>query len=516
MWRASQLRRLLLHSISSSSSISAQNLTSSLLTRSSIPTTCKPHFFFPSSRTFSSESTSLGNKIKHLTPTELLTQSISHELLKDPTQESVSLIQRLDHLFPNFEPTPLILLQVLNQSPDAGRNVLDLHKWVSTQQGFKHDDETYSYLVDYFGRRKDFKVIHDILIDGRGIIGPKTFASSIDRLVRAGRDAQTVAFFEKMEKDYGFVRDKESLKVVVAALCDHGFASYAEKLVKNVAHEIFPDEVICDLLIRGWCVNEKLDEAKRLAGEIHRGGFDLGVVAYNSILDCVCKLCRKKDPFRLEAEADKILIDMDYAGIPRNTETFNVLITNLCKIRKTEDALNLFDRMGEWGCSPDSTTFLVLVKSLYQAARIGEGDEMIDRMKSAGFGEALDKKAYFEFLTILCGIERIDHAMKVFSKMKGECKPGVRTYELLMGKLCAHGRAERANALFREATKKALHVTPTVYKLDPRFAKKPKAEKNKKPKRETLPEKMARKRTRLRKLRLSYVKKPKQRMRQAY
>ncbi|KAF5185786.1 Pentatricopeptide repeat-containing protein pnm1 protein [Thalictrum thalictroides] len=491
------------------------NLTSSLATRSSISTP-QPQSFFPSSRTFSSESTSLGNKIKHLTPTEQLTQSISNELLKDPTQESLSLTQRLDHHFPNFEPTPSILLQVLNQSPDAGRNVLDLHKWVSTHLGFKHDDETYSYLVEYFGRRKDFKVIHEILVDGRGITGPKTFASSVDRLVRAGRDVQTVAFFEKMEKDYGFVRDKESLKIVVAALCDHGFASYAEKLVKNVAHEIFPDELICDLLIRGWCVDGKLDEAKRLAGEIHRGGFDLGVVAYNSILDCVCKLCRIKDPFRLQSEAEKILIDMDYAGIPRNTETFNVLITNLCKIRKTEDALNLFERMGEWGCSPDSTTFLVLTKSLYQAARIGEGDEMIDRMKSAGFGEALDKKAYYEFLTILCGIERIDHAMKVFIKMKKDCKPGVRTYELLIGKLCAHGRVERANALFKDAKKRALSVTPKVYKLDPRFAKKPKAKKSEKPKRETLPEKMARKRTRLRKLRLSYVKKPKQRMRQAY
>lgn len=78
---------------------------------------------------------------------------------------------------------------------------------------------------------------------------------------------------------------------------------------------------------------------------------------------------------------------MDVAGVPRNVETFNVLITNLCKIRKTEDAMTLFHRMGEWGCYPDETTFLVLIKSLYQAARIGEGDEMIDQMKSAGFGE---------------------------------------------------------------------------------------------------------------------------------
>ncbi|KAL5721738.1 hypothetical protein ACHQM5_005343 [Ranunculus cassubicifolius] len=444
---------------------------------------------------------------------ERLSKSLSKELLKD--EESLSLIQRLDLHFSHIELTPHLLLQTLNDSPHAGRTVLEFHQWgVSSRV---RNDDTYSFLVEYLGRRKDFKAIHQVLVEGKGVTGKKTLEASVDRLVRAGRDAQTVVFFEKMEGDYGFKRDKESFKLVVGKLCHHGFASYAEKMVKNLANEFFPDEEICEMLIRGWCVDGKLDEARRLAGEINRGGFELGTVAYNSILDCVCKICRNKDAFQLQAEAEKILIEMDYAGIPRNTETFNLLINNLCKIRRTEEALGLFDRMGEWGCSPDSTTYLVLIKSLFQAARIGEGDEMIDRMNSAGFGNALDKKAYFGFLTVLCGIERIDHAMKIFQLMKKDsCEPGIKTYELLMEKLCAHGKAERANALFREATKIGVPVVTKVYKLDPRFAKKPKAKKSEKPKRETLPEKMAKKRTRLRKLRLSYVKKPKDRMRKAY
>lgn len=321
-----------------------------------------------------------------------------------------------------------------------------------------------------------------------------------------------------MENDYGFVRNFDSLKLIVSKLCENGFASYAEKMVKNLANEFFPDEYICDVLIKGWCVDGKLEEAKRLAGEMHRGGFEIGAMAYNAILDCVCKLCRKKDPFRLQSEAENVLVDMDVAGVPRNVETLNVLITNLCKIRKTEDAVNLFQRMGEWGCYPDETTFLVLIRSLYQAARVGEGDEMIDRMKSAGFGDALDKKAYYEFLNILCGIERIDHAMSVFAKMKEDgCKPGIQTYDLLMKKLCAHGKVDKANALFKEAENSGIQVTltPKAYKLDPRFAKKPTVVKKEK-KRETLPEKMARKRRTLKKIRLSFVKKPKKTMRRAF
>ncbi|KAJ0578075.1 putative tetratricopeptide-like helical domain superfamily [Helianthus annuus] len=471
----------------------------------------KPYFFStPSSLSFPKFFSSQ----THIQDSQHIAQSISHELLKDPNDQSTPLPSRLDLSFSHITLNPNIILTALNLSPDAGRTALDFHKWVSTRSDFELTDESLAYFVEYFGRRKDFKATHEVLAASKEISGAKTFEAVVDRLVRAGRPTQVVALFEKMEIDYGFVRNMDSLKVVVSKLCDHGFASYAEKLVTSVANEFFPDEFICDTLVKGWCVDEKLDEARRLSQEMYRGGFEIGSVAYNAILDCVCKLCRKKDPFRLQSEAEKVLIDMDVAGVPRNVETFNILINNLCKIRKTEEAMNLFDRMGEWGCHPNEETFLVLIKSLYQAARIGEGDEMIDKMKSAGFGDKLDKKAYFEFLKILCGIERIDHALAVFAKMKKDCEPGVKTYDLLMGKLCAHGRVEKANALFKEAESKGLPVEVKAYKLDPRFMKKPKVVKEKK--RETLPEKMARKRRTLKKIRLSFVKKPKKTQRRAY
>ncbi|XP_047327275.1 pentatricopeptide repeat-containing protein PNM1, mitochondrial [Impatiens glandulifera] len=461
---------------------------------------------FPSFRLFSSDAIS-----DPIDSEEEIAKSISSELIKDPESDSLSLNQRLDLNFSHITLTPSLILRTLNVSPEAGRSVLEFHKWVFSRPNFKPTDEMLSYFVNYLGRRKDFKAVYDFLVEGRGVVGDKSLEASLDRLVRAGRPTQAVSFFEKMEKEYGFPRNRESLNLIVSKLCEFGFASYAEKLVKSLANEIFPDEYICDTLIKGWSVDGKLEEAKRLTEEMTRGGFEIGPGAYNAILDCVCKLCRKKDPLRLHSEAEKILIEMDVAGIPRNTETFNVLITNLCKIRKTGDSLDLFHRMGEWGCHPNETTFLVLIRSLYQAARIGEGDEMIDRMKSAGFGNALDKKAYYGFVKILCGIERIEHALTIFGKMKDDgCVPGIKTYELLIKKFATHDMVEKANALFKEAANLGLPVESNAYKLDPRFVKekKPRALKKEK-KRETLPEKMARKRSRLKKIRLSYVKKPK-------
>ncbi|MCI12016.1 pentatricopeptide repeat-containing protein mitochondrial-like, partial [Trifolium medium] len=139
---------------------------------------------------------------------------------------------------------------------------------------------------------------------------------------------------------------------------------------------------MCDLLVAGYCIDGKIEEARRLAEEMYRGGFELGVRAYNAMLDCICKICRQKDPFKLHSE--------------------------------------------------------------------------------------------------------IDHALKVFAMMKADgCEPGVKTYDLLMMKLGAHNRVDKANALFNEALGRGLPVTPKEYVVDPRFVKKKavKAEK----KRETLP-----------------------------
>ncbi|KAK8959083.1 Pentatricopeptide repeat-containing protein [Platanthera guangdongensis] len=243
-------------------------------------------------------------------------------------------------------------------------------------------------------------------------------------------------------------------------------------------------------------------------GEIVRGGFDLGTPAYNSIIDCVCRLCRRKDPLRMLPEARKLLLEMESSGIPRNQETFHVLIYNLCKIRKTEDSMKLFREMSQWGCSPEAETYLVLIRSLYQAARCSEADEMIGFMRSAGFGKSLDRKAYYGFIKILCGIERVEHAMKVFRMMKGYGhSPGIKTYGLLIEKLATRNQADSANRLFKEAVFRGVPVVSKEYKVDLRYVKVKKKKEEKK--RETLPEKMKRKRKRLKMLRMSFVKKPK-------
>ncbi|XP_074592649.1 small ribosomal subunit protein mL104 (rPPR9) [Curcuma longa] len=498
MWRQPPLRHFL-HRLVRQASAFPSSPPPPLLLRPILPP------IYPSSpfRSFSSSSA----------PPSDLALSISAELVKISSADSSSSAPALDlpsyfslH-FSDVRFNTSLLAEILNLSHAAGRSAVDLYRWIVRDRSFTPSDASLSLVVHFLGRRKDFKAVDGLLAEFRHIVGPLSFQASLERLARAGRHTHALRFFDSAPTELGIQRDAAALSSLVTALAEHGFPGHAEGAVKQYAAEVFPDEGICTALIRGWCNAGKLEEARRLMGEIIRGGFDLGTPAYNAILDCVCRLSRKKDPLRLQHEADKILFEMESAGIPRDAETFRVLIYNLCKIRMTEDAMKTFRRMSEWGCSPDAETYLALIRSLYQAARVSEGDEMIGWMRSAGFGDKLDRKAYYGFVKILCGIERVEHAMKVFRMMKGYGHaPGVKTYSLLIEKLATHNQGDRANALFNEAVARRVPVTPQVYKIDKRYAKVKKEKKVKK--RLTFSEKMAKKRRRLKMLRLSFVKKP--------
>lgn len=446
------------------------------------------------------------------TPISPLAHSISTHLINHSV--SSSNLDIADHFTLHFSDVCFnssLVAEILRLSSPAGRSAFDLYCYLVKHRSLSPTDESLSHLIAFFGRRHDFKAISDVLAEFRHSTGPKSYIEAVDRLVRAGRAPEAVKFFADMEKEYGIKRDKEKLGILVKLLCEHGYAFQAENLVNNWAKTIFPSQEMCYDLVKGWCVDQRPDHAIRLMGEMVRGGFEIQTPAYNAILDSVCKLCRKKDPLQMQKEADKVLVEMEKKGVARDTETFSVIIRNLCKIRKTEDAMKLFGRMGEWGCSPDGEMYVIMVRSLYQAARVKEADDMIKQMWGAGFGDALNVKECFGFLKILCGIQRVDHAMKVFRYMK-KCygfEPGVKTYELLIRSLSSHNQVDRANALFQEAAVRGITVIPKAYVVDPRYLKK--VAKSKEKKRLSLPQKKLMKRKRLRKLKASFVKKPRKR-----
>ncbi|CAA6671885.1 unnamed protein product [Spirodela intermedia] len=407
-----------------------------------------------------------------------LARSISSALIKHAQASSITphtdVPQYLSLHFSDVRFNTALLQQILNISAPAGRTAVDLFRWAVTRRSFTPSDESLSHMIAFLGRRRDFKSIQDLLIDFRRYVGPKTLRAAFDRLIRAGRSTQAVHLFQNLEKDYGI----------------HGFGGTPERIVRDVADKIFPDVNICHELIRAWCVDGKLDQALRLMGEMSGGDSSWA-----------------RQPTTLFSTVSVASARWRPEGCPATLAHFMFLFPISARYAKLTMPWKCFIR---WisGMFPNAEIYLALIRSFYQAARLSEGDEMVEKMRSAGFGAALDTNAYYGFIKVLCGIERVDHAMKVFRMAKGYgFVPGVKTYGLLIEKLWAHNQVCRANTLLKEAVARGVTLAAQAYSVDPRYVKMPKEKK--KPRRLTLPEKMERKRKRLRKLRLSFVKKPK-------
>ncbi|XP_004301103.1 PREDICTED: pentatricopeptide repeat-containing protein PNM1, mitochondrial [Fragaria vesca subsp. vesca] len=418
-----QLRRVLLRHLTTSSPPPLQ-------THIPIPSTKPTHFHYsqPTITTaptlhFLNSFSSFSTRPAHPNPAQLA-HSLSTELLRDPTSDAPSVARRLQSTFPRFTPTPTLIQSVLSLSADADRRaILGFLTWLISRDNLDHGDEILSLFVDHFGERRDFKAAHDAILTGRKLAGPKTASSNFAGMIRAGRIPQAVAFFDKMEKEYGIRLERETVKLAAEKVCENAFA--AERMVKRLANEV-----------------------------------------------------------------------------PRNVETWNVVIRCLCKIRKTQDALRLFHRMcGEKGlATPNESTYVVLIRGLYKGGRIEEGDAMLERMKKAGL--KVDNKVYYRVLKTLCSVGKFDHAVSMVNKMKEDgCEPGVKVYLLMMDKLGGDYRVDKA---VKDSKPGQLKLRPRLHKLHEPFKRREKPVKVK----ETISEKVQRKRRRIKQVRLLFVKKP--------
>eukprot|EP00252_Welwitschia_mirabilis_P025281 TRINITY_DN7824_c0_g1_i1.p1 TRINITY_DN7824_c0_g1~~TRINITY_DN7824_c0_g1_i1.p1 ORF type:complete len:546 (-),score=54.05 TRINITY_DN7824_c0_g1_i1:68-1705(-) len=386
---------------------------------------------------------------------ELCTILDNREILED------DLAQKLEGI--DIKMNRTLFKKVLkNVSQDAGRKVLVFYRWATRHPECKPDPELLNKVIAWFCKRNDFKAVEFLLRENvapensriRVRVDNLTFKRIAEALVKAGRGNRAVLFFGAME-EYGFEKNYESYECLLKHLCLNGSMHHAEGLLQEWKHRFYPNENTCSMLVQGWCLSNKLDEARDVLKHMSKAQLKPTTEAYDSLIECVCRLAKEKEPLLLVPEVKKVLSEMDEVGVPRKVSTFNVVISNFCSLRKTEDAYQQFLKMGDYDCSPDYTTYAVLTRSLFLAARTAEGFEMLQKMKDAGFKP--DFGTYLRFLRVLCGIQRIEHALKVFDDMKEiGVRPQTIIYELLIPKVRDIGQIEKAKKLFKEAEKKDL------------------------------------------------------------
>ncbi|KAG2725376.1 hypothetical protein I3760_01G062800 [Carya illinoinensis] len=146
--------------------------------------------------------------------------------------------------------------------------------------------------------------------------------------------------------------------------------------------------------------------------------------------------------------------DMKEMDIQPNEVTFGILINYMCKSRRVNEALEVFEKMkgGNDGLSvePNVFTYNTLINGLCKVVRQEEGLTLMDRMRSENKC-APDTVTYNCLIDGSCKTGEIEMAQELFDQMNKErVFPNVITLNTLVDGMCRHGRINSAVQLFNE------------------------------------------------------------------
>lgn len=134
------------------------------------------------------------------------------------------------------------------------------YEWTAKQSGFL-DEASFAAVANFLGLRKDFKAMRILLP-----IGMKTSHIVVDRLARLVEQRSSSPSSMSSTSSVSKLTTETPFSFNVSALFEHSFAGHSESLMKKTTDQLFPGDAICEILVKGWFIVGKLDEARRLAG----------------------------------------------------------------------------------------------------------------------------------------------------------------------------------------------------------------------------------------------------------
>nr|KYP55483.1 hypothetical protein KK1_001695 [Cajanus cajan] len=317
--------------------------------------------------------------------------------------------------------------------------------------------------------KKDYTAM-DILMgdlkkEGR-VMDAETFGLVADSLVKLGKEDEALGIFKNLDK-YKCHVDEFTVTAIVNALCSKGHAKRAEGVVwhhKDKITRVTP--CIYRSLLYGWSVQRNVKEARRIIKEMKSDGVIPDLLCYNTFLRCLCERNLRHNPSGLVPEALNVMMEMRSYKVFPTSISYNILLSCLGKNRRVKESCQILETMKNSGCDADWVSYYLVAKVLFLSGRFGKGKDMVDQM--IGKGLVPNHKFYYSLIGILCGVERVNHALELFEKMKRSEMGGYGpVYDVLIPKLCSGGNFEKGRELWDEATGTGITLQCSHDVLDP-------------------------------------------------
>lgn len=239
----------------------------------------------------------------------------------------------------------------------------------------------------------------------------------------------------------------------------------AELVLKFGQHGIFPNSIKLSQLITRLSKSGNMEKAWDLLQEVFRLGGPVEAGPCNALLTGFGRIQDIK-------KMNELLAKMKEMNVEPNIVTFGILINNLCKYRRVDDALEVFEQMngkGKDGVSfqvkPDAVIYNTLIDGLCKVGRQQEGLELLEKMRlqSACSPTAV---TYNCIIDSCCKSGEIERARVLFDRMAEEgLGPNEITLSILVGGMSKHGRINSAVELLREMQGRGLVPSTNTYTI---------------------------------------------------
>ncbi|GKU89091.1 hypothetical protein SLEP1_g3281 [Rubroshorea leprosula] len=187
----------------------------------------------------------------------------------------------------------------------------------------------------------------------------------------------------------------------------------------------------------------------------------MSAVAYNSVLDELSKNGKFDDALKLY---DRM---KNEHNPPRrlavNLGSFNVIAGGYCAEGRFNDAIEVFRKMGDYGCSADTLSFNNLIDQLCKNGMLVEVEELYEEMVDKGVNP--DEYTYSLLVDSCFQVDRIDDGAAYFRKMvESGLRPNLSVYGRLFDELIKVGKVDEGKS-FYDMIVKNLKIDDASYKF---------------------------------------------------
>ncbi|XP_022131400.1 putative pentatricopeptide repeat-containing protein At1g26500 [Momordica charantia] len=310
----------------------------------------------------------------------------------------------------NFNLSHEFFLRVCNTFPLSWRPVYRFFQFTETDPNFTHTAVSFNKMIDVAGNSRNIGLLWVLIQEAgrRRLVTDKTFVIALRTLAAARELKKCVEFFHLMD-GYGFGYSLVTLNKVVEKLCSCKLVDEAKFLVFKLKEWIKPDGVTYKWLIKGFCEVGDLIEASKLWNFMVDEGFEPDMEAVEEMMNALFKTNKPDEALKLfqavrsnrmndlipstyslvnkwlcnkgkVRQAYVVFDEMHKRGLETDNSAHSSLIYGLLARGRRREGYRIMERIE----NPDLGVYHALIKGLLRLRRANEATQVFREMIERG------------------------------------------------------------------------------------------------------------------------------------